>query len=180
MEKYYEPRHVLMALGICLIVASPFLLIFVPHTIANITYHTTITWHVFVPMENYFVYGVSLLFLVIAMFIPFLLHLRKFSITISAACLLFSFIAFFLTARSYTSLSEEAISYRTMLSRKNHTYSWDEVERVIYNENGVSEYEILFHDSNQVTLPNDAYFDAIRMRLYRKLWEMNVRIEGSE
>lgn len=180
MEKNYETRHIYMALGICIVLASPILLIFVPRTIGNIAHQTIEVWHVIVPTENYIVYGVGLLFLFLAAMVLWILEIKKFPIILSMVFVFLSVIAFYIGSQSYQALSDDAISYSTIFSRKDYTYSWDEIEKVIYYKNldgGFSEYEFIFSDGNNMKISENGYIVEIRHLIYYKLREVNVVIE---
>ncbi|MBS4178502.1 hypothetical protein [Lederbergia citrea] len=181
MERNYETRHIFMAIGICIALASPFLLIFLPNTIANIAHHTPGVWDVFVPRENYIVYGIGFLLLFIAAMLLFILDIRKVPIIISTVFVLLSVITFFIASQSYKSLSDDAISYSPLFSISDHIYSWEELDRVIYHQNkGFPEYEFLFNDGNHMRLYRNAYFNEIQSLFYFKLKEINVNIERNE
>ncbi|QED46128.1 hypothetical protein [Cytobacillus dafuensis] len=180
MEKYYRTKHIFLAIGICIAISSPFLLVFVPQTIADIIYYTEGIGQIFVPKENYVVYGVGFLFLFLAAMLLSLLDIKKVSIILSIACVCLSAIPFFIASQSYKSISEESLSYRALFSKREYSYSWDEIERVIHykaEDGDFPEYEFLFKDGNHVMFKANRYFQEVIPLLYYKLEEINVRIE---
>lgn len=178
--KYYETRHIYMALAICLALSSPVLLIVLPQLIASTVYHVDGLWHVFVPRENYYLYGLSLIFLLIGLMVLFLWDIHKKSILFSVISVIFSFGFLYVGALSYQSLSEEGISYRTLYPFSNHQYQWHEIDKVYYllaEDDGFSQYKIVFKDGSQLTLINNEYFHDIKKAFYARLKEIGVQIE---
>lgn len=178
--QYYEKRHIFMALAICLLIASPALLIILPQLIASTVHHTYGLWHVFVPLENYYVYAVSLLFLFSGLVILFIFDIRKWPIILSITCVLISIFAMYIGSQSYKSFSIEGIAYGELFSKTDKKYSWEELDQVIYYENTnerLSEYEFIFTDGNQFKVPDNEYFGDIKKWLYYKLEEIDITIE---
>jgi hypothetical protein len=58
-EKYYETRHLFMAIGICTLIFSPILLVFVPQDVSNSVHFTENLWYVFTPGVNYVGYAIG-------------------------------------------------------------------------------------------------------------------------
>ncbi|WP_066300126.1 hypothetical protein [Bacillus sp. FJAT-29937] len=184
MEKNYQPKHVFLAIGICIAVSSPFLLIFAPQTIADSVYYTKGIYQVvFVPGENYIVYGIGLFLLIIAAMIISIFDIRKFSIILSFVFVCLSIIPFWMASQSFKLISEDGLSYRTLFSKQDLSYSWSEVEKVIYykGEKGdFPEYEFLFIDGNQLKFKANAYFQMVVPLVTDRLKKVNVSIEKDE
>ncbi|WNS75771.1 hypothetical protein RRV45_01600 [Bacillus sp. DTU_2020_1000418_1_SI_GHA_SEK_038] len=179
MEKNYRSKHVFLAIGICIAVSAPFLLIFAPQTVADIIHKKGIA-QVFVPSENYTVYGVGLLLLVIAAILISILDIRRLSIILSIACLCLSVIPFWAASQSFKLVSEDGLSYRTLFSKQELSYTWSEVERVIYykgKQGDYPEYEFFFKDGNQLKFKANAYFHTVVPLVTERLKEVSVRIE---
>ncbi|SES67353.1 hypothetical protein SAMN05216389_101353 [Oceanobacillus limi] len=172
-DKLYETRHIYLAIGICIAIFSPILLIFVPQTVAQILYYSDDTWYVFTSGENFSVFGAGFFFL-------FFWDIRKKSIVLSVVCLLLGLFCFVVASLSYKSLSDDSISYRSLLTLEVSTYSWEELDSIIYEENGDdgnATYQLLFTDGNSMSLKNDGHFKAIRYKFYNKLDEINKILE---
>lgn len=179
MVKNYETRHVFLGLAMSIAILSLLLLIFIPQTIADIAHYSPDMWHVFVPKENRIMYAIGFLFLFLAAMIPFFMNVKKISILISVACILLSFIPFFIGSQSYIIFADDGISYSPLLSTKVTQYSWNEVSVITYfeaEEGERSEYEFLFHDNHTISLEENLYFISINTRLLNKLEEISLNI----
>jgi ABC-type transport system involved in multi-copper enzyme maturation permease subunit len=181
MIKDYETRHIFMAIAICIAVISPVLILVLPTFIANTLYHTPDNWYIFVAGKTYGVYSIGFLFLTLSPFALFLLAGRKFSVLISIAFLLLSGLTFYVASLNYTSLATNSISYREMFTTENHTYSWSEIDRVIFNrmheEDGFSEYEFHFNDGNEMTLVENSIVSGLRDSIVNRLNAEDIAIE---
>ncbi len=178
--KYYETRHIFMALAICFLIASPAILIILPQLIASTVHHTYGLWHVFVPLENYYVYGFSLFFIFIGLIVLYILDVRRLPIILSLICFVIAMFSMYMGSQSYKSFSINGIAYGELLSKEENKYSWEELDQVIFYEDidgGLSEYEFIFTDGNQIRVPDNQYFGDIKRWLYHKLAEIDITIE---
>ncbi|MBA4536815.1 hypothetical protein H1Z61_06555 [Bacillus aquiflavi] len=178
--KYYETRHIFLAIAVMIAIASPLLLGFVPQTIVDLIHYKKGIWHVYVPTEAYPVYAVGLLLLFLSPLLLFLMRNSKVAILLSICCILFSGITFFTASQAYTLLSEDSLSYAPLFSMKDHIYTWDEVEKIIYyeaDEGEMSDYEFLFHDGNSIKIKDDLYLSGYGFKLRDQLEKMNLNVE---
>jgi hypothetical protein len=179
-EKNYETRHIFMAIGICILIFSPILLVFVPQNVSNAVHYTENLWYVFTPGMNFVVYAIGFLLLFISTMLLFLLDIKKIPIILSLISASFAVICFFVASQSYESLTEDFISYSPLFSLKDYTYPWNQVKSVTLNEykrEGYSEYKFVFTDGNSMKLRDDKYFKVIQPRVNEKLQEMNLGIK---
>jgi hypothetical protein len=179
-EKNYETRHIFMAIGICILIFSPILLVFVPQNVSNAVHYTENLWYVFTPRMNFVIYAIGFLLLFISTMLLFLLDIKKMSIILSLILVSLAIVSFFVASESYESLSENYISYSPLFSLKDYTYSWNKVESVSlieYKREGYSEYKFVFTDGNSMQLKDDKYFRVLQPRIDYKLQEMNLGIK---
>ncbi|MGY0693283.1 hypothetical protein ACW2QC_10900 [Virgibacillus sp. FSP13] len=180
MLKNYEVKHTFMAISIIVSIASPLFLVFVPLVIANELHHTKDIWFVFISGKTYFVYAVGFLLLFVATILPYILNVRKTPILFSIVSVLLSILVFYVASQHYKSISVDFISYRSLFSVKEYTYSWNEVDSVIYRQDqdgGSAEYDILFHDGNSLKFGENGYFKEIKLKFIGKLRDMNIKIK---
>ncbi|MFD2045524.1 hypothetical protein ACFSTA_17710 [Ornithinibacillus salinisoli] len=178
-EKRYETRHIYLALGVCIPIFAPILLLFVPQTVAQILYYSKDTWYVFTPGENFTAFAIGFLLIFLATILLFILDIKKISIFLSISCVILSILCFIIASFSYKSLSDEELSYRSMFSMNHYTYTWEEVESIEYgkiDEKGNLGCTIIFTDGNSMTLKIDGYFKAIQYKFKNKLKEINKSI----
>ncbi|MGN7300304.1 hypothetical protein [Ferdinandcohnia sp. SAFN-114] len=180
----YENRIIYLVIGICFAIFSPLSLLFVPQTVAEIVHYKPEIWHIFVPKSALYLYGVGYLLLVLSMLILFLLYNRKVSITLGVLCIILSVAPFFVASQANTSFSNNSISHTPLFNLQSHTYKWDEIEKINYYKNeeaGVkNEYEIFFRDGYILKLPENGYFNAIKLYFYAKLDEINLEVTEIE
>lgn len=161
MGKVYETRHVFMAIAIVILLISPILLLIIPENVADTLYFSPDNWGVIVPGNGYVLYIVAFLFLLLASAILFLLDIKKLSIIMSLVFLLASGASFYFASATYTTLSDNSISYRTLFSQEKHTYHWDEIEKAVYYDrlprDGFPTYEFFFIDGNSMTLTENGH-----------------------
>jgi ABC-type transport system involved in multi-copper enzyme maturation permease subunit len=181
MIKDYETRHIFMAIAICIAVISPVLILVLPTFIANTLYHTPDNWYVLIAGKTYGVYSIGFLFLTLSPLALFLLAGRKFSVLISIAFLVLSALTFYVASLNYTSLATNSISYREMFTTENHTYSWSEIDRVVFHrmheDEGFSEYEFYFNDGNEMTLVENSIVSGLRDSIVNRLNAEDIAIE---
>jgi len=176
----YENRIIYLVIGICFAIFAPISLLFVPQTVAEIVHYKPGLWHIFVPKNIFYIYIVGYLFLFISMMLLFLLNNRKVSIILSIICIILSLVPFFIASKANTSISYNSISHTPPLKLHSHIYKWDEIEKINYYKNEdeveINEYEIFFRDGTSIKLPDNGYFDDIKLVFYSKLDEMNLEV----
>lgn len=183
MIKDYEMKHIFMAIAICILVVSPIFIFLLPTFVANTLYHTPDNWYVFVSGKSYGVYSIGFLFLTLSPLALFLLadRNRKYSILTSIAFLLLSGLSFYVASLNYTSLATDSISYREMFTTENHSYSWSEIDQVIFHraqeDEGFSEYEFRFNDGNELTLVENGTVRGLRDSIVNRLNAEDITIE---
>ncbi|WP_172370353.1 hypothetical protein [Sporosarcina jiandibaonis] len=181
MFKDYETKHIFMAIAICIAVISPVIILVLPTFVANTLYHTPDNWYIFVAGKTYGVYSIGFLFLTLSPLALFLLAERKFPVLVSIAFLLLSGLTFYVASLNYTSLSTDSISYREMFTTEKHTYSWNEIDRVIFNrvhsDEGFSEYEFHFNDGNELILVENGIVSRLRNSIVNRLNAEDITIE---
>ncbi|MUK88021.1 hypothetical protein GMD78_06360 [Ornithinibacillus sp. L9] len=180
MYKGYEAKHMFMAAAIGILFLSPILLLLIPSFVANSIHHTD-SWFVIVPGKSYAVYALGFLFLFLAALIPFLLDVRKKSILISVIFFLLSSTSFVIASQAYTSLSDQSISYNYLLSNEPYTYSWDEIDQIVYyeipREEGFSIYEFHFYDGNRIEITENGIIWGLRGQIRNRLEIANKFVE---
>lgn len=181
MWKDYEARHLFLALGIVILMVSPIFLLLFPAFIANTLYNTPEDWHIYVPGVAYVFYSIGFLFLVIAPAIIFILDIRKKSIIFGMTFLLLGGVFFYIASGPYKSLTSNSISYRVLFSTEKHTYSWEEVEKVVYyeipSEEGFSKYEFFFSDGTSMELNENGHIRLLRENIRSKIPVETIRTE---
>ncbi|SET16915.1 hypothetical protein SAMN05216389_106142 [Oceanobacillus limi] len=181
MGVHYETRHLFMAVAIAILFLSPVLLLLLPSFVANSLHNTDGSWFVFVPGGSYAVYGVGALFLIFAALLPFLLRIKKSSLLLAFICAILSVICFHIASQAYTSISDQSISYRYLFTSEEHQYSWDEIDRVVYNripkEEGFSDYEFYFSDGAKLQLKENGQLAELKSTIYKRLRKEEIRVE---
>lgn len=179
--KNHESRHIFLAIGVLIGLLSPLFLAFLPHLVANIFHYKNGVWNVFAPGENFIAFGIGFFFLFVASMVLFLMGLKRKSLVISCMILLLSLSSFYVGAQSYKILADDSISYRPILTSKERTYNWEDVEKIVridYVNEGYNEYEFCFTDGESLKLKNSNYFRQIRNKFDRKVKELDIAIES--
>ncbi|WP_207198823.1 hypothetical protein [Peribacillus sp. TH14] len=94
-----------------------------------------------------------------------------------------SITSFYVASQSYKSLSEDSISYSTLLSLKEYTYSWEDVEKINYyegNDDEFSEYVFFFSGGNNLNLSENGYIKKIKFMIIIKAEDLNIKMENIE
>ncbi|KRG11954.1 hypothetical protein ACA29_12580 [Lederbergia galactosidilytica] len=171
MRKNYETKHIFMAIAICFILASPIIIIYIPMMFAQFFHYTPKVWQVFVPMENYLVCAVGLIFLIAAFFLLFFLDFHKKSIAIFLLLLVLSIASFYIMTQSYQRLAEDHLSYQQLFTTHQYSYRWEDVKEVrqTIEKEGHSKYTFVFHDGNNLTIGEDGYFKEIKNKVINTL-----------
>ncbi len=145
-----------MAIAIVVLLISPILLLITPSIVADSLYYSPDNWDVIVPGEGYVLYVIAFLLLVLSPAILFFLDINKTSIIFSIILILASGFSFYFASATFTALSNDSISYRTLFATEKHIYNWDEIEKAVYYDrlpgDGFSNYEFIFNDGNSMKL----------------------------
>lgn len=172
-----------MVIAIGILLLSPIFIMVLPLFVANTLYFTAGNWYVLVSGAIYIVYSIGFLFLILSAMILSLLDSSKVSIYISIACLILSGFFFLIASKNYISLGDDSISYREMFSKENHSYSWDEIERVVYYEvprgGGFPQYEFYFDDGEKFVLAENGIVERLRIVIYNRLSQVDIEIENA-
>ncbi|MFC5603697.1 hypothetical protein [Sporosarcina koreensis] len=176
--KNYEVRHIFMAIGLGILVISPFLLLPLPTFVAT-NIHDPQGWVVILPGKAYLLYAFGFLFLSASALILFVLNLSKAAKIGSIASLLFSAFFFVSAIQIYTSLSGESISFRESLWSDRHSYAWEEVEKVHFNlaADGFPKYEFYFKDGNELTFSENGHIRMWRTAIEGELKKHEIEFE---
>lgn len=176
MREKYETKHIFMAIGICFIVVSPIMIIFIPLMLAEFFHYTPKVWHVFVPMENYLVCAIGLMFFIVAFMLLFLLEIHKKSIILCLVCLGLGIASIYIASQSYQRLADDHLSYQEIFTTQRHDYPWEEVKEVtqIIERGGNSKYTFVFHDGNDLTIDENGHFIEIKGKLLNKLQDTGI------
>lgn len=181
MIKNYETRHIFLVMAIGILLLAPILILILPLFVANTLYFTPGNWYVFVEGKSYIVYSVGFLFLFLSAMILFLLAGRKSSIYVCIICIVMSVFSFYIATQNYIALGDTSISYREIFSKTNHSYSWSEIERVVYNRvpssEGFSEYEFHFNDGNTMILVENGIVKGLKDGIYSRLSNEKIKVE---
>ena len=179
--KDYEARHIFMAFGLGILALSPYLLVMLPLPLASTLYESPVTWVVSVPKNIYLFYGVGLFLLIFAFFLLFLLSLNKASKMISGVCLFFSVLFIAHGTQQYTAVTSEGISFKQTIWEGTQSYSWDEIEKVVYRENRMSGnfpmFEFHFVDGNMRNLQENRSVQPWYRMIKDKLDSLDTKFE---
>ncbi|WP_342601867.1 hypothetical protein [Peribacillus sp. FSL E2-0159] len=95
--------------------------------------------------------------------------------------MLLSISSFYVASQSYKSLSKDSISYSTLLSLKEYTYSWEDAENINYyegNDDEFSEYVFFFNDGNSLSLSENGYIKKLKFMIIIKAEDLNIKMEN--
>ena len=136
-------------------------LLIIPSNVADTLYFSLDNWGVIVPGEGYVAYIIAFSFLLLAPAILFFLDIKRISIIFSILFVLASGVFFYYASLTYTALSNDSISYRTLFSLEKHTYSWGEIERAVYYDSlpgdGLPKFEFFFSSGNSMKLTENCW-----------------------
>ena len=181
MIRDYEPRHIVLAIAICILVLSPIVLLILPTAVIGALYHSPSQLVVYVTSASYLVYGAGLLFFTLSIFVIFLLWGRKSIIFVSLICLILSGYSFYIAAQHYISIGTDGLDYQLLFSSEEHSYGWDEIEKAVYYQDEYEEvastYEFTFHDGESVTLPENDYLEEYKHIITNLLKSEDIEIE---
>lgn len=181
MMRNYEPRHIVLAIAIMILVISPIVLLVLPTAVIKTLYHSPSQLVVYVTGASYLVYGAGLLFFSLSIFVIFLLWGKKSVIFVSMICLILSGSSFYIAAQHYISIDQDGLAYQLLFSSEEHIYRWDEIETAVYyhdeDEEVASTYEFIFHDGKSVKLPENAYLGEYKNFVNNLLKDEGIEIE---
>lgn len=183
MMNAYEPRHIVLAIAMGLLLLSPVVLLVLPTAVIGILYHSQSQLVLYVTSKSYLVYGAALLFFVLSVFMLFLLWGRKSAVFVCLASLVLSGYFFFSAAQHYISIGTDKLAYRMLFSSEEHIYRWSEVEKAIYyeDENGdeeiASTYEFTFNDGESVSLLENEYLKDYKYAIFNLLRDEGIEIK---
>lgn len=178
MLNNYDARHIFLAIGIGILVITPFLLLPMPTFVAT-NLHNPNGWAVILPGTAYFHYAIGFLFLAASAFILFILDISKAAKIGSVVSLLLSAFFFMSAIQKYTSLADESISFRESLWSDRYSYAWEEVEKVHFNlaEEGFPKYVFHFKDGKELTFSENGHIRVWRTAIEGKLKKHDVELE---
>ncbi|WP_096270347.1 hypothetical protein [Paucisalibacillus globulus] len=180
MVKHYEAKHFFMAIGICVLIVTPVLLVFMPAFIANSIYLTPGTWIVIVPAKSYIIYAVGSFVIGASSLLLYFGKLRKTVVIIGIILFISGIILLLLGARPHIAIGDKGIAYNNSLSAHINQYSWQDVEEINYYDidrsEGFDQYEIFFTDGNKVLLSENGFLMRYHKALFDKFSEENITI----
>lgn len=178
MVKNYEARHIFLAIGLGILVISPFLLLPLPTFVAT-NLHDPKGWVIILPGKAYLLYAVGFLFLSASALILFIMNLSKAAKINCIVGLLLSALFFASATQKYTSLADESISFKQSIWSERHSYAWEEVANVKYNQatDGFPIYEFNFKDGNKITFSENGHIRMWRTAIEGKLKKHEIEFE---
>ncbi|MDN4608470.1 hypothetical protein [Sporosarcina highlanderae] len=175
-----EPRHIFMAISFGILVVSPVFLLLLPSFIANSLYQEPSTWVIVVPSKVYLLYGVGVLFLIIATSLLWILSVNKKSKWLAAICILISILFVAEGSGHYVRVSTEGISFKRGVVEANQHYAWDKIEQVVFRqipqEGGFPKFDFYFRDGEMVTLPQNRHMHLFHNTLVKTLQREGIDV----
>lgn len=181
--KNYEARHVFMVFGIGILLVSPVFILLVPLSIVATKYDQLGAWITYTPGTNYLMFGVGVLLVSLSCLIVYFSNLKKAGFVSGLICMTLSGVVFYTSTLPYASLTDEKIKFRKVFSLENESYSWDELDRLVYYETpqqneGNPRYEFYFKDGNMLSISKNSHFTgAVQKNLHSKIWLTDIQIE---
>ncbi|MBB4826635.1 small-conductance mechanosensitive channel [Sporosarcina luteola] len=173
-----EPRHVMMAISIGVLLLTPVFLLAVPMFIAKSLHELPTSWVVLAPAKGFLFYGIGLLFLFIAFFILFLLRLNKTAKWISAFSFLLCTLFIAEGTQRYIGVASDYLSFKRGLFASEQRYPWSEVELVTYREfpeeGGFSKFDFHFTDGEIMILPENGQVRYLHNSIRKKLTKEDI------
>lgn len=164
MDYQFERRSIFLAIGIGVIVMTPFLLIFLPKYIAQYLYlyNDKNTLHLLLPDGTTTLYIIGLLLLASTLI---LFGLRKWKF-VQIITLVLSIVFFILSTMPYISIGVDGITYRKPLNFEKHQYHWEEMVEVIRYDgffgDGFNGYGITFQNGETLKISEGKDFNRAR------------------
>lgn len=178
--KRYEKKHIFMAIAIGFLLLTPVILLILPTTVVNTLYFSTSQLVVYATSKIYLVYGASLLFFSLAIFLIFLLWDKKVVFLASPLCFVLSGVLLFIASLHYISIGTDELSYRPLFTTEEHRYNWDEITSAISYEDEMEmpiKYELTFNNGEQLTLMGNAYVQEYRFYINALIEENGTELE---
>lgn len=129
----YGPRHVFMAIAICLLLFSPIIWLLAPVIVTETAYYVRDGLFTYVYPRSYWIYGIAVGALVAAPLILWLANVKKWTVFVALSMLVVSGVCFYGAALGYFQVTEESIVYRYPFESETQQYEWNDVEEVIYH-----------------------------------------------
>ncbi|WP_339253626.1 hypothetical protein NSQ43_05170 [Sporosarcina sp. FSL W8-0480] len=179
-----EPRHFFMAITLGLLVISPVVLVLIPSFIANSLYEKPNSWVVVVPAKVYLLYGIGIIFLIIATSLLWTLSVNRISKWLAALCILISIFFIADGAGRYVGVASDGILFKQGMSEANQHYTWDKIERVVYrqypHDGGFPKFDFYFKDGEKITLPENRHMRIFHNTLLKTLQKEGIFFERRE
>lgn len=183
MHNRTEGKHIFMALGICLLLFSPLIILFEPLIVADTLYDERGVWLIQVPWPNFVLCGLAVLLLMVAFGALWLMNMNRLAIVLAVICTIGSGIFLYGASLSYISLSGETVSLRHIFSQEKQIYAWENTVRIQYfddleNDNVRRFYVFYFRDGEELRLmQNGLLTEEIRIRIDHKIRELSIPFE---
>jgi len=183
MYRNYEPRHIFMVFGICILLVSPVFILLVPLSVVATKYSQLGSWITYTPGANYLLFGIGVLLVSLACLIVYFQSLKKNAIVGGLICMVLSGIVFYSSSLPYVTLSNEEISFRKVFSLERQTYSWDDLDRFVYYETPQQKekrpyYEFYFSDGNMLSMYQNGHFtEIVQKNVHSKILLLGIEIE---
>lgn len=164
MDLQFERRIIFLAIGICIIVMTPFLIIFLPKYIAQYLYlyNDNNTLHLLLPDGTLILYIIGFILFASTLI---LFGLRKW-MYVQIITLVLSIAFFILSTMPYISIGPDGISYRKPLTFEKHQYHWEEMVEVIRYDgffgDGFNGYGITFQNGETLKISEGKDFNMAR------------------
>lgn len=183
MYKRYEARHIFLVIGICILLFSPLIILLTPLLVNETLYFEKGQWVIYTPGVNYMLYGIGILFLLIACVVIYFFNVHKVAVGIGIVCTIVCGVLFYGASLSYVTISAEEISLRKSFSREIQNYRWEEIDHLMFydrieldNERGY--YEFYFKDGKMLYVLQTGYFtQEITLYFDRKVREKGILFE---
>lgn len=185
MHRRYDKKHIFLAIGACIVLFSPVYLLIIPLAVVNTLYYKKGIWITYAPTENYVTFGVSLFLIVLACLVLGFLGIRKWTVGAGVFCVLLSSLVFYIASLSYITLSGEEISYRTLFSKEKQSYSWEDIEKLVYyvklpEDDELSYYEFYFKDGQMMKMKQNSYVTNLQGNLNGTVRAMQIPLQYVE
>lgn len=180
MRNRAEPRHVFMIFGICLLVFSPLLILFMPMLIGETVYYDRYNWMIHLPKINFIVFGLSILLLIFACFTLWLMDIRRRSIFIAVIFSIGFGVLAYGSSLSFVTLSDDSVTYRETFSHDKKEQLWGTIKQIEYyddleNEDKMPFYLFYFQNGKELkVVQNGLVTEEIRIKIDHKVRELTI------
>ncbi len=175
-------REYSLAVAMGIIILAPMFTLLFPRAVANTLHHSSSHMVLYVTNGTYFLYFIGfLLFFASALFIYFLWG-NKSSIFLCIGALLLGGLCFYIASKHYIAIGTDSISYKPLLSTKEYTYQWEEIEQVLYKPGSSSgswyNYDFTFRDGEKLTVVENAHIQEVKYLIINRLKEENINVKN--